>query len=195
MKLGLYLAVLMIPMLVFSQDLEFLEQARSPCKENLLRLFELSEKDSLSFEEANSAFQYAEKYYSDDINYNCGLFSNIESRYLKKIDLSFSTDSLVLNFIEYLKLTQKSADEARSYDFEEIFIVYPNEVIRIAEQQEKEFQNDLVFHIAWGFLNNTYPESNEEPIKKFWIRHSKLENSTLKESRFVNDVIKEIQNL
>ena len=81
MRLGLFLALLTIPMLLFSQGLEFLEQARSRCKENLLRLFELLEKDSLSFEEANSAFQYAKKYYSDDINYNCGLFSNIESRY------------------------------------------------------------------------------------------------------------------
>lgn len=195
MKLGLFLAVLLIPIPLFAQDLEFLEQAQSPCEENLITLFELSEKDSLSLEDAESAFQYAEKYYSDDVNYHCGLFGNIESGFLKKIVLSFSSDSLVSNFIEYLRLTQKSAGEARSTDFEEIFRVHPETVIRIADQQEKEFRDDLIFHIAWGYLNNTYPESNEDPIKKFWIRHSKLENSTLRKSLFVRDVIKKIQNL
>jgi|TARA_R110001599_G_scaffold24835_5_gene89441 hypothetical protein len=195
MKQGLFIVVLMIPTFLFAQDLEFLQQSQPPCRGSLISLFELSEKDSLSVEEAELAFQYAEKYFTDDVKYQCGLFTNIESGFLKKIILSSSSDSLVLNYIEYLKLTQNSAGEARSNNFEEIFIVYPETVIRIVGQQEEEFRDELIFHLAWGYLNNTYPESNDEPIQKFWIRHSKLESSNLRESQFVKDVIKEIQNL
>ena len=57
----------------------------------------------------------------------------ILNRDIKKNVLSFSIDSLVLHFIEYLKLTQESAGKVRSNDFEEIFIFHPNTVIRMAE--------------------------------------------------------------
>tara|TARA_R110000868_G_scaffold408928_1_gene693235 strand:+ start:92 stop:679 length:588 start_codon:yes stop_codon:yes gene_type:complete len=195
MKQALFFAVFLIPSLLFGQDLEFLQKAESPCRESLVSLFELSEKDSLSLDEAKLAFQHAEEYTIDDSEFHCGLFTDIESGFLKNIVINFSSDSLVSYYIEYLRMTQNSAGEARSSDFEEIFRVYPESVIQLAEQQRKEFRDDLIFHLAWGYLNNTYPDSENDPIEKFWGRHSKLKDDKLNESPFIKDVITEIENL
>ena len=184
---------LLLPYYVLGQDLEFVKQARPPCQHELVSLYELAQLDSVSTEQMKKAYEHALEYYQADIEKHCGLYTDIESNFIKEIIIKSKNEEYVSYFFEYLKATKGSAGEGRSYNLEELFQQYPNRVVKLAKEESGEFIANLVHHIAWGYLNNTYPESKTNPIEKFWTRHTKLDSPELKNSQFVAEVIEQIK--
>lgn len=193
MKSYLSIIFLILPILASGQDLEFVKQSLPPCQQELVSLYEVAQLDSVSKDEMNEAYESALEYYKADVEENCGLYTDIESNFIKDIIIKSSNDSYITYFFDYLKATKGSAGEGRSYNFEELFLKYPLRIIKLSEEESSDFRSTLVHHIAWGYLNNTYPDSKTDPIEKFWARHSKLKNPDLKNSQFVEDIIQQIK--
>jgi hypothetical protein len=197
MRISLLLGILLIlvvPNTVSGQDRATIKKlVASHCQDSIFEIREMANADSLSRDEAEKAYQNAVDYYRRDTDKGCGSPGRFESQYLRDVILNAENPDYVQFFVKYLKITSSSSAENLSTDFEKIFVRFPEEVIEISESKNEQQMETLAFHVYWGYLNNTYPESRTEPVNKFWVRYEELGQANLKDSPFLQKVIERIE--
>jgi len=192
--LPLILLALTVPDVTMGQDLGFPENMVAPrCQESIIELRKVSQGDSLTEEEMRTAYRHAVVYYELDVEEGCNSPGRFESGYLSEAILKSNNPDYVAFFVDYLKVTSGSADESRSSEFEKMFARFPRAVIRLAKKEAEDVRHSLAHHIAWGYLNNTYPSYEEDPIGMFWSRHPSV-HKTMEDSPFIRMVVEQIRN-
>jgi hypothetical protein len=190
----LILLILTVPDVTTGQDLGFIENVVAPrCQESIIKLRKVSQADSLSEDEMRAAYRHAVAYYELDVEGGCNSPGRFESEYISEAILKSNNPDYVAFFVDYLKATSGSADESRSSGLEKIFARFPRVVIRLAKKETEDVRHSLAHHIAWGYLNNTYPAHKKDPVGMFWTRYSSLDEKEMKDAPFIRKVIEQIR--
>lgn len=71
-----------------------------------------------------------------------------------KICIKANSDIAVKAYIEYLNKNKGSAEEQLGFSFENIFVQRPESVLSQISTQDSVTRDRLLFHLAWGFVNN-----------------------------------------